>query len=69
MVDNVVTKMRDFHLEVVVEMDTSRPLTDNVGGLTQSQDNGKVKGCPLDKERIGSLVKPPQGALLSRRRC
>ena len=32
-------------------------------------ENGKMQGCPLGKERTGSLVKPPQGALLSRRRC
>lgn len=67
--DNVVTKMRDFHLEVVIEMETSRPHKDNVGGLTKLKDNGKVRGCPLGKERTGLLVKPPQGALLSRRRC
>ncbi len=69
MMDNVVTKMRDFHQEVVNEKETSRPREVNVGGLTKLKDNGKLKGCPLGKERTGSLVKPPQGALLSRRRC
>lgn len=69
MMDNVVTKMRDFHLEVVNEIDTSRPQQDKVGGLTKLNDNGILKGCPLGKERTGLLVKPPQGALLSRRRC
>jgi len=69
MMDNVVTKMRDFHLEVVIEMDTSQPRKDDVGGLTKLLVNGKVQGCPLGKERTGLLVKPPQGASLSRRRC
>lgn len=69
MMDNVVTKMRDFHQEVVLEWIRADPVEDNVRGLTKFLVNGKLKGCPLGKERTGLLVKPPQGALLSRRRC
>ncbi len=35
MMDNVVTEMRDFHQEVVIGMETSRPRKDKVVGLTK----------------------------------
>jgi len=65
--DNVVTEMRDLHQEVVLEWIRADSIY-NVRGLTKFFVNEMVKGCPLDKERTGLLVKPPQGALLSRHR-
>ncbi len=59
--------MRDFHQEVVLEWIRADSIY-NVGGLTKFLVNEILKGCPLDKERTGLLVKPPQGALLSRLR-
>lgn len=68
MVGNVVTKMRDFHQEVVLVWKRAGHSIYNVGGLTKFSVNEMLKECALDKERTGLLVKPPQGALLSRRR-